>query len=95
MTFTYERTADMVAVIAAVKQFCGPDEFVIWRAPFRWQYELLEGEASDFVANPYGQRAAVISNAYESHNVEGVCADRGWELVHDFHHVAVVKGRRP
>lgn len=96
MTFTYERTTDMAAVIAAVKQFCGPDEFVIWRAPFRWQYEPhLESEALDYVADAHGRRVSVLSNAYEGMCAARVCEDRGWELVHDFNHVAVVKGKSP
>lgn len=37
----------------------------------------------------------VISNAYEHFKIETVCEDRYWELIHNFYHVAVVKGREP
>jgi len=33
----------------------------------------------------------VISNAYEGQSLETVCEDRKWEIIHNFHHIAVVK----
>jgi hypothetical protein len=33
----------------------------------------------------------VLSNAYECYSLSTVCFERRWTVVHDFHHVAVVR----
>lgn len=93
---TYELWGLMAPVISAVSGFTTePDQFVIWREPFRWKRHLLEGESPDFTGDHLGRRVCVISNAYEGMSARSVCELTDWELVHDFNHVAIVKRPRP
>lgn len=82
---TYERPGLVLAVVAALGDFVGENEWLIWREPFRWKRWSTGEEGA--------QVPTVIRNAYESYGLKRVCEDNRWSIVHDFGHVAVVRAK--
>lgn len=73
---TYQHVAPMSMVRAACRLLKQPGEKVIYRDAFRWK-----DDADDFV----------LSNHYEGMDLQQLADDFDYEIVHDFHHVAVIK----
>lgn len=73
---TYQRGDAMKLVREAARLLAEPGQRVIYRDAFRWK-----DDATD----------AVLPNHYESFSLRGLAAEFGFEVIHDFNHVAVVK----
>lgn len=77
-TPTYQHYEAMKLVREAARQLANPEdgEIVIYRDAFRWK-----NDADD----------SVRSNHYEMFEVHSLALDMGFEVVHDFRHVAVIR----
>ena len=73
---TYQAYASMQLVRQAARLLKGPRERVIYRDAFRWK-----DDADD----------SVLSNHYEMFDLPELASMFGFEVVHDFNHVAVVR----
>ena len=71
----YECDEIMDKMALELKAILLPGEFIIRRGAFRWR-----NDAGEF-----------LSNHYECQSIEHICAEHGYELVHDLTHIAVVK----
>jgi hypothetical protein len=76
---TYQRYDAMKLVREAAALIAEPGDKVIYRDAFRW-HDHADG--------------MVLSNHYESHSLRSLSEEFGYEIVHDFHHVAVVRRRK-
>lgn len=74
---TYENKLIMQPIIDHLKTQCEEGEKVIYRDCFRWK----------------NQDGHVLSNCYEMFSLEGVAGLCNYEIVHNFHHTAIVKSR--
>lgn len=72
---TYEQIPLMQTLIEAVEPFLQEGEFIIKRGAFRWS----------------GTNGRFLSNHYESNSIEHICDTYGHELIHNFHHFAVIR----
>ena len=72
---TYQRYDAMKLVREAARLIARPGDRVIYRDAFRWK-----DDATD----------SVLSNHYEMFSLKGLAAEFGFEVIHDFNHVAVV-----
>ena len=75
---TYQRYDAMALVRQAAALLAEPGDMVIYRDAFRWHDHKDE---------------SVLSNHYECQDLAYLAEDHGYEIVHDFHHVAVVRRR--
>jgi hypothetical protein len=73
---TYQHYAAMKLVREAARLIAKPGERVIYRDAFRWKRDETD---------------AVMPNHYEMFSLAGLAADNGYEIVHDFNHVAVIR----
>lgn len=73
---TYQEYDVMHMVREAARSLKGEGERVIYRDAFRWK-----NDADD----------SVLPNHYEMFSLKGLAAEFGFEVIHDFNHVAVVK----
>lgn len=73
---TYQRYDAMKLVREAARLLKRDGEMVIYRDAFRWK-----DDSNDHV----------LSNHYESFSLRGLAEDFGYDIVHNFHHVAVVR----
>lgn len=73
---TYQRYDAMALVRAAARSLKRDGEYVIYRDAFRWH-----DDADDMV----------MSNHYECQDIGALAETFGYEIVHDFRHVAVVR----
>jgi hypothetical protein len=72
---TYQRYDAMKRIREAARLLARPGDRVIYRDAFRWK-----DDATD----------SVLPNHYESFSLRGLAAEFGFEVRHDFNHVAVV-----
>ena len=73
---TYQRYDAMKLVREAARLLAEPGQKVIYRDAFRWHDDADE---------------LVMSNHYESMSLDCLARDFNYEVIHDFHHVAVVR----
>lgn len=73
---TYQRYDAMKLVREAARLLKREGDRVIYRDAFRWK-----DDATD----------SVLSNHYEMFSLRGLAAEFEFEVLHDFHHVAVVR----
>lgn len=73
---TYQRYDAMKLVREAARLLVEPGQKVIYRDAFRWHDDSDE---------------MVLSNHYESQSLEYLAEEWGYEILHDFNHVAVVR----
>lgn len=73
---TYQQYDAMKLVRQAARLLAQPGDRVIYRDAFRWK-----DDATDHV----------LSNHYEMFSIKGLAAEFEFEVLHDFHHVAVVR----
>lgn len=73
---TYQRYDAMKLVREAARMLRRDGEKVIYRDAFRWK-----DDSDD----------RVLCNHYEMFCLESIANDFGYEIVHDFNHVAVIK----
>jgi hypothetical protein len=66
----------MRIVRACCRMLAGPDDMVIYRDAFRWKNDANEH---------------VMPNHYESQSLQYLAEEHGYEIVHDFRHVGVVR----
>jgi hypothetical protein len=73
---TYQHYDVMRIVRACCRMLAGPDDMVIYRDAFRWKNDANEH---------------VMPNHYESQSLQYLAEEHGYEIVHDFRHVGVVR----
>lgn len=73
---TYQRYDAMALVRQAARLLKREGEKVIYRDAFRWHDDADE---------------MVLSNHYECQNLAYLAEEFGFEVIHDFHHVAVIR----
>lgn len=73
---TYQCYAAMALVRQAARSLAKPGQRVIYRDAFRWK-----DDADD----------SVIPNHYECQSLAYLAQEWGYEILHDFHHVAVIR----
>jgi hypothetical protein len=73
---TYQHYEAMLAIRKAAESLAKEDEHVIYRDAFRWKDHYTD---------------AVIPNHYEMHDIHVLAKEFEFEIVHDFHHVAVIR----
>ena len=73
---TYQRYNAMAMVRAAARLLKRDGDKVIYRDAFRWHDDADE---------------MVLSNHYESQSLAYLAEEWGYEILHDFNHVAVVR----
>lgn len=73
---TYQRYDAMRLVREAARLLAEPGQKVIYRDAFRWHDDADE---------------MVLSNHYESQSLAYLAQEWGYEILHDFNHVAVVR----
>lgn len=73
---TYQRYDAIKLVREGARLLAEPGDKVLYRDAFRWH-----DDADDMV----------MSNHYECQNIDYLARDFGYEVKHDFHHVAVVR----
>ncbi len=74
-TPTYQFYPMMEGIRASIRPYVQPGEMLIYRDAFRWKTD--DGH--------------VMSNHYEMFSLAELAADFGYEVIHDFNHVAVVR----
>ena len=60
-----------------------------------WKHIMVRPGESVMVRHAFRwhKNGQVVSNAYESYSLEGVCADRGWKIVETYgEHIAIISG---
>jgi hypothetical protein len=73
----YEYAAVRQAMRDALRPFVKPGERLIFRSQFRW----FDDAAPD----------AVLSNHFESMSIRHLAEDCGYEVLHDYTHLAIVR----
>lgn len=73
---TYQRYDAMAMIRAAARLLKRDGQMVIYRDAFRWHDD---------------EDDMVLSNHYECQNLPYLAEEHGYEILHDFHHVAVVR----
>lgn len=73
---TYQEYDVMLMVREAARRLKGPGERVIYRDAFRWKDDSTDH---------------VLPNHYECQSLPYLAESFGFEIVHNFHHVAVVR----
>jgi len=73
---TYQRYDAIKLVREAARLLAEPGDKVLYRDAFRWH-----DDADDLV----------MSNHYESQSIDYLAGEFGYVVLHDFHHVAVVR----
>lgn len=73
---TYQRYQSMALVRQAARLLRRESEQVIYRDAFRWHDDSDE---------------SVMSNHYECQNLPYLAEEFSFEVIHDFHHVAVIR----
>lgn len=76
---TYQRYEAMLMVRQGAALLAEPGDTVIYRDAFRWR-DHKDG--------------SVLSNHYESQDLAYLAEEHGYEIVHDFKHVGVVRRRK-
>ncbi len=76
---TYQHVCAMAKVREAARFLARADEQVIYRDAFRWKDDAT---------------GHVLSNHFESQSIESLAREHGYEIVHDFNHVAVVRQKQ-
>lgn len=76
---TYQRYDAMAQVRFAARLLKREGEIVIYRDAFRWHDDA---------------DTSVMSNHYECQDLAYLAEEHGYEIIHDFHHVGVVR-RKP
>lgn len=75
---TYQRYDAMDLVRQAARLIKEGDEMVIYRDAFRWKNDADN---------------SVLPNHYEMYSVTHLAREFGYDVIHDFQHVAIVKER--
>lgn len=75
---TYQRYDAMKLVREAARLLKREGDMIIYRDAFRWKNDSTD---------------AVLPNHYESFSLRGLAEDFHYEVIHDFHHVAVVRSK--
>lgn len=78
MLLTYENHVMMSLIRDVLRPFLEDGETLIYRQPFRW----------------FDDTGNVLSNHYESMDLPSLAEEFDYEIVHDFHHVGVIRSRR-
>jgi hypothetical protein len=76
---TYQRHSAMKLVREAARLLAQPGDLVIYRDAFRWHDDKDD---------------MVMSNHYECQSLDYLAEEHGYEIVHDFCHVGVVRRRK-
>lgn len=82
--YNWENAPLMKKIVEALQEECGPEEFVIYRQPFRWL--RYKGDFFD---------GHVLNNCYEMFSLETVLEEYGLQCRYGFTHAAIVSPLTP
>lgn len=71
----YENDSLMSAMVQTIIPTLAPGEMVIRRGAFRWR----------------GPDGGFLNNHYECQSLAYLCEEHGYDLVHDLHHIGIIR----